>query len=414
VRIMVTGDWHFGSQGGRIDAESGLNAALMGRYRCARFAIEDGIARGADLILHAGDVFDGCRPTPTEVWLAHQAFAPACEANVPVIVLVGNHDAPKAPAEHHAVELLHDLAGVTVVDRPQILYLCDCPGPKTEVFDFEPANREPPIEVAVRCQIACVPWPNKQLLLADPEARKQTPEGLNLLVREKMMDVIRGLADQRVPGLPSILLGHFSVDMGEAGQQRRLMGMGGDWTLNAQELLSLGFDYYALGHIHKPQEIGANMAYCGSPEAVDFGEEEECKRYLLLNLEAVEGGGTALGVEEIPTPYRRLITVEWQDEEGTAIEDATGTIVRVKVAEAQQHQVAEIRRAFEAAGAYEVRVEIERAEVLRRRVVDVSAETTVADALRAYIAQRPDLAPMTDGLIAEAQAVEQALEGGAA
>ncbi|MTI49631.1 MAG: DNA repair exonuclease [Firmicutes bacterium] len=33
-----------------------------------------------------------------------------------------------------------------------------------------------------------------------------------------------------------------------------------------------GFDYVALGHIHKHQFIDKNIAYCGSPEPLDFGE----------------------------------------------------------------------------------------------------------------------------------------------
>ena len=32
------------------------------------------------------------------------------------------------------------------------------------------------------------------------------------------------------------------------------------------------FDYAALGHIHKPEFITENIAYCGSPEPLDFGE----------------------------------------------------------------------------------------------------------------------------------------------
>ena len=32
------------------------------------------------------------------------------------------------------------------------------------------------------------------------------------------------------------------------------------------------FDYVALGHIHKPQFLDERIAYCGSPEPLDFGE----------------------------------------------------------------------------------------------------------------------------------------------
>ena len=66
MRAIFTADWHLSAQRSRIDADSGLNSRLMDFYRCARFVVEDGLARGARLILHGGDAFHGCRPTPTE------------------------------------------------------------------------------------------------------------------------------------------------------------------------------------------------------------------------------------------------------------------------------------------------------------------------------------------------------------
>jgi len=45
--------------------------------------------------------------------------------------------------------------------------------------------------------------------------------------------------------------------------------------LNLQDLKNLNMDYIALGHIHKPQILADNIAYCGCPEPLDFGEEGE-------------------------------------------------------------------------------------------------------------------------------------------
>ncbi|SCG82480.1 metallophosphoesterase [Proteiniborus sp. DW1] len=42
--------------------------------------------------------------------------------------------------------------------------------------------------------------------------------------------------------------------------------------INRSALLNSGFDYVALGHIHKPQFISSSICYCGSPEPLDFGE----------------------------------------------------------------------------------------------------------------------------------------------
>ncbi|NLK44197.1 MAG: DNA repair exonuclease [Tissierellia bacterium] len=45
--------------------------------------------------------------------------------------------------------------------------------------------------------------------------------------------------------------------------------------LTLQDLNSLNMDYIALGHIHKPEILADNIAYCGCPEPLDFGEEGE-------------------------------------------------------------------------------------------------------------------------------------------
>lgn len=42
--------------------------------------------------------------------------------------------------------------------------------------------------------------------------------------------------------------------------------------ISKKELETKGFDYVALGHIHKHQFISENICYCGSPEPLDFGE----------------------------------------------------------------------------------------------------------------------------------------------
>jgi exonuclease SbcD len=378
----------------------------MDFYRCARFTVEDGIARGAQAILHAGDAFHGCRPTPTEVRLFREAVGPALEAGVPVVLLLGNHDAPRSPVERHALDLLRETNGLSVVDQPTLLFFQHL---ETEQRDFLRSCTAKQADL----QVACLPWPNKQLLLASEENRKLDPGQLNELVREKMMDCLRGLAAQLVPDIPAVLLGHFSVDLAQAGGQNRLMMLGGEWTLNAHELAALPFAYFALGHIHKPQRVWfderRSMVYSGSPEAVTFGEEGEEKGYVLVS---VERDGAA-DFEWVSTPYRRFVTIELGD--GAALpppEELAGAIVRVRVPQANDVNFNALRRDLEAAGVHEYQVETQRAETVRRRAVEVSSEMALDEAIKAWLEQRPDLKPMAEALLAEAHNVEQALQGG--
>jgi len=413
MKFVHTADWHLGPARNRIDPETGLNARLMDFYRCARFAVEDGIERGAELILHAGDVFNGCRPTPTERRLALEAFNPALMNKVPVIAIVGNHDLPRSPSERHALDALKPArffdSNLYIVDRP-LIYEIWRVGTRLGVCLPDVRDKGETCEL----QVACLPWPNKNLLLADEEARRLSPGELNLLVAEKMMVMLRGLVQQLRPDIPAVLLGHFSVDLAQAGGQNRLMMLGGEWTLNVHDLANLPFCYQALGHIHKPQDLADGaIRYCGSPEAVTFGEEGEEKGYTLVEIDphGADEGEAHIVPYHVPTPYRRFVTIEdgifdWPE--------LKGAIVRVKVSQASDLDFNALRRTAEEAGIHELQIETQKAEAVRRRVVGVTAEMAFEEALRGWIVQRPDLEPLAENLLAEARRVEQILgqEGG--
>jgi exonuclease SbcD len=405
--VAHTGDWHIGSSRSKIDPEAHLNSRLLDFARCARFCVEDGIARGAQMILHAGDMFNTCRPTPTERRLALNAVRPATEAGVPVVALLGNHDAPRSPAEKHALDLVRETEGLLVVDRPALLNVWQG-GDRVMV---EPTEVATPDGRDLAMQLACLPWPNKQLLLADEEHRKLDPGQLNEVVRQKMTDCLQGMAATLIPGIPAVLLAHLSVDLAQAGGQNRLMALGGEWTVNVHDLAGLGFDAVCLGHIHRTQVLcdAPWIGYSGSPEAVSFGEEGEPKLYCILDVHDDCG----VEVQQIPTPHRRFLTIDLGN--GSVMptpEELAGAIVRVRVPQANDVDFAALRRDLEAAGVHEYQVETQRAETVRRRAVDVSSEMALEEAIRAYLKQRPDLEPMADAIIAEARLVEQAVVAG--
>ncbi len=61
------------------------------------------------------------------------------------------------------------------------------------------------------------------------------------------------------------------------------------------------FDYVALGHIHKTERLSDRMAYCGSPEALNFGESGEHG----LIFGAIDGHRCQF--QFVPTQKRRYI-----------------------------------------------------------------------------------------------------------
>jgi len=435
--IAHTADSHVGPSGSQLDRETGLNARMMDRARCLEFVIQDSIHRGAELILFAGDFWAGpgeiglgCRPTPTQVHLVREALRIATGEGLPVVAILGNHDAAKGSNEWHAFELLADMPGLRTVDKPCLLNVWRHHhgeiGHDGEAFEYgshsvEPLEMSPADGADLQLQLACLPFPNANLLLRDEEVRKLDPGERNLRIRELMMDCARGLAAQRIERVPCLLLGHFAVDVAEAGTQNRLMMLGGEWTLNLQEVEALGFDACLLGHVHKPQNLGSGTVYSGSPEACGFGEEGEEKRYVLWS----ELRPGIFEIASFPTPYRRLVTIHISDFSETMTEEAClplrypekliGAIVRLEIPPDSRLTVDEARRAIDAAGAFEARVTKARSETVRRRESEISASMGFTEALEEWLKQKPDLRPLSDAIITEAHQVDAALrEGGAA
>jgi exonuclease SbcD len=415
MKIAHVADQHLGSSRGLV--EDGLNLRLMDHYRCGRFVVEDGIARGAELILSAGDLFDTPRPSPTEINLARQMFEPAQAAGVPVILALGNHEAPRNPAECHALDTLRGVPGVTIADRPCIL---EAWRHGSRLRLTEPATAEERAAGdTTELQIAVMPWPNVSLLLADAEIRRLEPGARNIIVRQAVMDILRGLAGQLVPGVPSVLLAHAPLDVATIGD--KLMLESNEWTLSAAEVAALGFDAVLLGHIHGAQECAPNVWYSGSPEACTHNDEGQDKSYGLLSL----GTGPSvafrhLTYDQIETPFRHFVTLERADlnEDGSPVVPGmvADAIVRVRIPEESTlaHD-STLRTQIEAAGAVEVTVDIQRAEAERRAgAQEIAQEQSLDGQIDKWVDQRPDLDPLRGDLKAAAADVDATAKGGAA
>lgn len=118
--------------------------------------------------------------------------------------------------------------------------------------------------------------------------------------------------------------------------------------------------------------------------------------------------------EFFETPYRRLVTIAPRDTALALPDEIEGVVIRLQVPAALAEHAREFRQTLEAAGAHEVRVEIERAETQRRRETGISAEMNPIEALRTWLETKPEIHPLADALIVEAIRIEEALrEGGA-
>ena len=78
----------------------------------------------------------------------------------------------------------------------------------------------------------------------------------------------------------NIVLSHALIVSAELSESDRAARVG--FATAVSKDVFEGFDYAALGHIHKPQVIADAVRYCGSPLKYSFGSEEKQEKGVVL------------------------------------------------------------------------------------------------------------------------------------
>jgi exonuclease SbcD len=113
----------------------------------------------------------------------------------------------------------------------------------------------------------------------------------------------QGLTD--LDGVASIAVVHAYVSGAGLSDSERTLAVGGADQVDPAVLA--GFDYVALGHLHRPQRIGGTeaMAYSGSPLPYSFSEDHP-KSVRLVEIV----GGEVTEVTTLPVPVgRKVVTL---------------------------------------------------------------------------------------------------------
>jgi len=369
IRLLHLADLHIGMENyGQLDPATGLNGRVMDFLRRLNEAVDYALENEIDLVLFAGDAYKSRDPNSTYRREFARRIKRLADAGIPVVLLVGNHDLPAQERRASSIEIFRtlDVPNVLVANRDQLHRLT--------------TRRGQPI------QVATVPYPIRQRLLAHEEYKDKTIAELDALVQDLVTENIRALAEQVDPTLPAVLVGHFSVSEAKYGSERSVM-LGRDVVVLKSALAdpstssgqAPAWDYVALGHIHRHQELnnGAQppIVYCGSLERIDFGEEKEPKGFVVAE---VQRGRAEWHFQ--PVAARRFLTIraDVRDEADplavllAAIErhDVNDAVVRVVIqARPEQEGLfrdADIRRTLEPAYYIaSISKEIERAYRLR-------------------------------------------------
>ncbi|NJN66610.1 MAG: exonuclease SbcCD subunit D [Chloroflexaceae bacterium] len=382
IRLLHLADLHIGVENyGRIDPASGLHTRLQDYLARLDEALELVENEGVDLVLIAGDIYKNRTPNPTHQREFAVRIGRLRMAGVPVFILVGNHDVAPAVGRAHSVEIFNTLAieGMTIADRPNLHVL---------------ATRSGPV------QIIALPWVTRHHLLTREDMRLASFSEIEAMMRQRIERFISDTVKRLDPAIPAVLTLHGTVDGALPGAERGLT-LGKDLVLPRSILALPEIDYVAMGHIHRHQSFGEHppMVYAGSIERVDFGELEEEKGCILVDLEK---GATRWRFCAFATrPFVR-ITVDIrgssdpQERIVTAIKrhDIREAVVRVEIQATREQasllQELSIRDQLVEEGAFVVAaVAVEVPQETRRRFAEADQETisgmTVSRALEWYL-----------------------------
>ena len=260
-------------------------------------AIDYGLGHDVHLALFAGDIYKHREPDPS--W--QRAFALCVrrltDRHIPVVILVGNHDLPNTFGKAHAVEIFAtlELPGVTVISQPGIYTLETASGP---------------------VQVAGVPY-HHVAVFSCPGSSTRTRRLKKSIVCwwKKAKKSCAAWRLQVEPTLPAILTFHGSVANAILSSEQSIMMVGNDPIFPLSALTNPIWDYVALGHIHRHQDLHQGqhppVVYSGSIERIDFGEEHEDKGFVWA--EVAKGATT---YTFMPVPARRFVTLRLDAREG--------------------------------------------------------------------------------------------------
>lgn len=391
MKILHLADLHIGVENyGRIDPVTGLHTRLLDYLDRLDEALAFGLEAGADIVLIAGDIYKNRSPNPTHQREFAKRVHRLRSAGIPVFILTGNHDISPSVGRAHSVEIFDALGveGVTVADRPRLHVIPTAAGP---------------------LQIIAVPWVTRHTLLTRDDMRDASFTEIEYQLRRRLEQFVEQKARELDPAMPAIIAFHGSVEGAQLGAERAIT-LGQDLVLPRSVLAQPGVAYVALGHIHKHQALHHDppMVYPGSLERVDFGEREEPKGCVLVEID-----GQRVNWRFHQLQARPFVSIEkdlrpLSDPLGavaTLIErqELREAVVRLEL-QATREQAAmlreeELRRLLTEAGAFHiaaVNVNVERVE--RRRYAGVEQELlsglTPRRALELYLrSKQPPLSP---------------------
>ena len=239
MKILHTSDWHLGHVLYKNDRVEEQQAMLDQMVKIVK-------EEKPDLFLISGDVFHTAQPSAEAQKMFNETIVKLHKVHPDMVIVAtaGNHD---SGVRHEAFQLPWEYFNAHMVGT----------------YDSSDDPQKYVIPVADKGYVIALPFVNEFYLKEDTFQR-----------------LIDAANEMNTEGLPIIFSAHTAVrgiddTVDFTGHENSSEdNIGGITTINV-EVLGNGYDYLALGHIHKPQFVHTgkhNVRYCGTPLEISFDE----------------------------------------------------------------------------------------------------------------------------------------------
>ena len=163
------------------------------------------------------------------------------------------------------------------------------------------------------------------------------PSQLNESIETLLTQAIQANAEALDPSIPAVLSGHLSVDSAKTSSETSMM-LGKDYLLLKSSIALPQFDYVALGHIHRHQELNLSprVVYPGSLQRIDFGEEKDTKGFCVIDIDPTESPGKReRSYKFVEVNARKFLTIK------STISDEDPNPTQTIISEIANHNVQE-------------------------------------------------------------------------
>tara|TARA_Y100001960_G_scaffold139224_1_gene147472 strand:- start:2752 stop:4005 length:1254 start_codon:yes stop_codon:yes gene_type:complete len=294
LKIIHFSDLHIGytrySKG--IDLETGLDNRIVDFLNTFDELVNYALEENIDLVIFAGDAYKDRNPSQTHQKEFAKRLLKLTKANIPVALVVGNHDMPGNKGRATALDIFPtmNVDNITVIDKLQLYEL------KTKS--------------GIQIQILGMPWIRKGSLISRLSNIKKdiTIEDLNKQIIQTLDNSLEKEISKINKSIPCIFSGHLTV-MEAKTSTETLMSIGADYMFPAQFFARPEFEYVALGHVHKDQVLieSPPVIYSGSLERVDFGEKNDIKGFYVIEIEPKKSQGNRLvSYKKVPVSARNF------------------------------------------------------------------------------------------------------------